>query len=462
MFGEREPRPGGDDCQDAASVRPRRFPFVTPCSNTASGRDLSRCHPSSIRHRGLALLGGTHRVFIEGAGHRGHDHACHHHFGCRGRRDLRRSCDDSHRRRRRGAWEATLDGQPFNSGGTVRTPGAHTLSVTAHASLAVSTKVVHFTIERPPGGALIIRMFNLGANDAGGGGDAILVTDSSRAGMVHAMIDAGPCGRERERSRLRAAPARAAARRHARGHAPDPRAQRPLRRHAADPLERAREALHVQRPGAQPVVVHERHRAGRRRGGQRDRRERDARTTTWASPPRRRTSRSLPPLADLPRRTTPTTAPCSTTARSARGSRSAPSRCSSPATARWRRTRAGAPSSRTSCRTSPCSRWAITGRTTRSSTTASAGHRLARPDRAAGVDHFGERHDAPAHQRAQPAAGAAGNRTYCTNVHGNITIRVARDGTYSVTRGEERQRGLRARERGDDVRRSTVVASAKP
>ncbi len=58
----------------------------------------------------------------------------------------------------------------------------------------MSTKVVHFTIEGPPGGALIIRMFNLGANDAGGGGDAILITDSSSAGMVHALVDAGPSG----------------------------------------------------------------------------------------------------------------------------------------------------------------------------------------------------------------------------------------------------------------------------
>ena len=41
---------------------------------------------------------------------------------------------------------------------------------------------------------LIVRMFDLGANDDGGGGDAILVTDSSAAGMVHVLIDAGPAG----------------------------------------------------------------------------------------------------------------------------------------------------------------------------------------------------------------------------------------------------------------------------
>ena len=93
-----------------------------------------------------------------------------------------------------GSWEATLDGQPFTSGGTVRTPGDHTLSVTAHLSLAVATAVVHFTIEPAPGGELIIRMFDLGPNDFGGGGDAILITDSTSAGMVSAMVDAGPAG----------------------------------------------------------------------------------------------------------------------------------------------------------------------------------------------------------------------------------------------------------------------------
>ncbi|MGH7581727.1 MAG: ComEC/Rec2 family competence protein [Gemmatimonadales bacterium] len=94
----------------------------------------------------------------------------------------------------RGAYQATLDGAPFASGDTVRTPGAHTLTVTAHVSVAVATTTVHFTLRGPDGGALIVRMFNLGANDAGGGGDAILVTDSSAAGMMHVMIDAGPAG----------------------------------------------------------------------------------------------------------------------------------------------------------------------------------------------------------------------------------------------------------------------------
>jgi beta-lactamase superfamily II metal-dependent hydrolase len=44
------------------------------------------------------------------------------------------------------------------------------------------------------GGGLIIRLIDLGANAAGGGGDAILITDSSAAGLVHGLIDAGPAG----------------------------------------------------------------------------------------------------------------------------------------------------------------------------------------------------------------------------------------------------------------------------
>jgi competence protein ComEC len=94
----------------------------------------------------------------------------------------------------RGAYQATLDGVPFASGDIVSTPGDHVLSVTAHINLASTTRDVHFTVRPPEGGALIVRMFNLGANDAGGGGDAILVSDSSAAGMFNVMIDAGPAG----------------------------------------------------------------------------------------------------------------------------------------------------------------------------------------------------------------------------------------------------------------------------
>lgn len=93
-----------------------------------------------------------------------------------------------------GAYQATLDGQPYISGSSVGAPGAHTLSVAAHVGAAAITRLVHFTIQAPAGGALIVRMFDLGVNGDGGGGDAILVTDSSAAGMVHVMIDAGPAG----------------------------------------------------------------------------------------------------------------------------------------------------------------------------------------------------------------------------------------------------------------------------
>lgn len=43
-------------------------------------------------------------------------------------------------------------------------------------------------------GALILRVFDLGENENGGGGDALLVTDSTAAGQRHVLIDAGPAG----------------------------------------------------------------------------------------------------------------------------------------------------------------------------------------------------------------------------------------------------------------------------
>jgi beta-lactamase superfamily II metal-dependent hydrolase len=95
----------------------------------------------------------------------------------------------------RGAYMATLDDRQFLSGSTVSTPGAHTLDVVARASVVDTAAVhLHFSIAAPSGGALIIRMFDLGANESGGGGDAILLTDSSAAGMTNVMIDAGPAG----------------------------------------------------------------------------------------------------------------------------------------------------------------------------------------------------------------------------------------------------------------------------
>ncbi len=94
----------------------------------------------------------------------------------------------------RGAYQAQLDGEAFSSGSNVSLPGPHVLEVSAHVGLVSATLTVHFTIRAPAGGVLIIRMFNLGANDEGGGGDAILVSDSSGAGVVNALVDAGPAG----------------------------------------------------------------------------------------------------------------------------------------------------------------------------------------------------------------------------------------------------------------------------
>ena len=94
----------------------------------------------------------------------------------------------------RGSYEATLDGAAFLSGRTVSTPGPHALVVTARNGTRTATKQIAFTIAGAEGGALIIRLLDLGANAAGGGGDAILLTDSTAAGMVHGLIDAGPAG----------------------------------------------------------------------------------------------------------------------------------------------------------------------------------------------------------------------------------------------------------------------------
>jgi competence protein ComEC len=92
----------------------------------------------------------------------------------------------------RGSWEATLNGQPFSSGQTVTAPGDYTLAVAARNGTAQSASTLTFTILAPAGGTLIVRLLDLGPDTLGGGGDAILVTDSSAAGLVHALIDAGP------------------------------------------------------------------------------------------------------------------------------------------------------------------------------------------------------------------------------------------------------------------------------
>lgn len=92
----------------------------------------------------------------------------------------------------RGSFSATLDGAPFYSGSTVSALGDHTLEVTARASGSESTERVEFELTFTGERVLILRMFDLGRHVPwGGGGDAILVTDSSAAGSAHAMVDAG-------------------------------------------------------------------------------------------------------------------------------------------------------------------------------------------------------------------------------------------------------------------------------
>ncbi len=92
----------------------------------------------------------------------------------------------------KGSYSATLNGQPVTSGATVQAPGTHILVVTARVDGVATTKTVTFTIQGATGGMLIIRMIDLGTRSQDAPGDAILVTDSSAAGMMHALIDAGP------------------------------------------------------------------------------------------------------------------------------------------------------------------------------------------------------------------------------------------------------------------------------
>jgi beta-lactamase superfamily II metal-dependent hydrolase len=93
----------------------------------------------------------------------------------------------------RGSYSVTLNNEPFVSGRTVSQIGSHVLRVEARSGGAISTREVQFSI-----GAgnrlLIVRLLDLGPNDSGGGGDAILITDSTAGGKVHALIDAGPAG----------------------------------------------------------------------------------------------------------------------------------------------------------------------------------------------------------------------------------------------------------------------------
>lgn len=93
-----------------------------------------------------------------------------------------------------GVYEATLNGQDFLSGTTVSDIGTYRLFVEARNGEATSQQEVLFGITLAGDRILIVRVLDLGPNESGGGGDAILLTDSSSAGPVHVLIDAGPAG----------------------------------------------------------------------------------------------------------------------------------------------------------------------------------------------------------------------------------------------------------------------------
>ncbi|HEU0012460.1 MAG TPA: hypothetical protein VFQ45_02190 [Longimicrobium sp.] len=94
----------------------------------------------------------------------------------------------------RGSYTATLNGSAFAAGGVVGEPGAYVLKVDARNGIATSTKTVNFSVRFAGNRLLIVRLFDLGDNESGGGGDAILITDSTGSGMRHGLIDAGPQG----------------------------------------------------------------------------------------------------------------------------------------------------------------------------------------------------------------------------------------------------------------------------
>jgi beta-lactamase superfamily II metal-dependent hydrolase len=93
-----------------------------------------------------------------------------------------------------GVYEATLNGQDFMSGTRVSDVGAYRLVVDGRNGEATSREEVMFGITLAGDRILIVRMLDLGPNESGGGGDAMLLTDSTSAGMFHVLIDAGPAG----------------------------------------------------------------------------------------------------------------------------------------------------------------------------------------------------------------------------------------------------------------------------
>jgi beta-lactamase superfamily II metal-dependent hydrolase len=92
------------------------------------------------------------------------------------------------------AFSVELNGARFTSGSTVSSPGDYFLSVEASRAGLMAEANVAFRIVLTGERKLILRLFDLGPDALGGGGDAILVTDSSAVGMVHGLVDAGPRG----------------------------------------------------------------------------------------------------------------------------------------------------------------------------------------------------------------------------------------------------------------------------
>jgi beta-lactamase superfamily II metal-dependent hydrolase len=87
-----------------------------------------------------------------------------------------------------------LNGARFTSGSTVSTPGDYLLSVEAVRAGLRTEVSLPFRIVLGGDRRLIVRMLDLGPEGLGGGGDAMLLTDSSAAGMFHGLVDAGPRG----------------------------------------------------------------------------------------------------------------------------------------------------------------------------------------------------------------------------------------------------------------------------
>ncbi|MEN8376862.1 MAG: MBL fold metallo-hydrolase [Gemmatimonadota bacterium] len=94
----------------------------------------------------------------------------------------------------KGTFNATLNGSTFFSGNEITQPGAYTLVVNARDGTATASRTVQFTVVFSGASVLTIRLLELGANEQGGGGDAILLSDSSAGGVSHVLVDAGPRG----------------------------------------------------------------------------------------------------------------------------------------------------------------------------------------------------------------------------------------------------------------------------